>query len=251
MSMLNRTSLSARLALVLVFVYLSGSSRVVPGQAVVVAQANAPGQTVTRLADGRWLFVGGDGTLARAAVWDPVANTSVPTTNQLLEPRAWHSATVLPDGMVLIFGGRDSNGQALAAPELFDPVTATFQSPLSIGTAARFGHTATLLTDGRVLIVGGSDGLSVVEHGEILDPLTFTSQSVTGLHTPRTGHQAVLTAEGWVRLTGGAGRRIQDEVYDPAQNRWSPFEQGQGRAPERPTRALMFRRSQQRSRNHT
>jgi hypothetical protein len=66
----------------------------------------------------------------------------------------WHTATLLPDGRVLVVGGGNGTGPT-ASEELWDPATATFSRAGSLA-GARMMHTATLLPDGRVLVVGGS-----------------------------------------------------------------------------------------------
>jgi hypothetical protein len=73
--------------------------------------------------------------------------------------RQQHTATVLPDGRVLIAGGVWQDGQdvrVLSATEMFDPSAGEFTSLGSMGDP-RTEHTATLLRDGRVLLVGGID----------------------------------------------------------------------------------------------
>src|SRR5262245_60130228 len=67
-----------------------------------------PGQTATLLPDGRWLLLGGEssnGMSSDALVLDPKTGQSTPVSGKLNHARAWHSATLLPDGTVFVFGG--------------------------------------------------------------------------------------------------------------------------------------------------
>jgi hypothetical protein len=72
-------------------------------------------------------------------------------------PRYAHTATLLPNGLVLIAGGNNS-GSPLASAELFDPAAGTFRFTLDSLTTARQAHTATLLSNGLVLVAGGNNG---------------------------------------------------------------------------------------------
>ena len=76
----------------------------------------------------------------------------------MAETRAYHTATLLSDGSVLVTGGgdfADVGNSRLASAEIWDPETGTF-SPAGTMAEGRFLHSATLLPDGRVLVVGGN-----------------------------------------------------------------------------------------------
>ena len=116
------------------------------------------GHTATLLPDGRVLIVGGayydeDGdaeAFASAEVWDPVMASFGPA-GSLAEARWGHTATLVPDGRVLVVGGR---GDVLASAEVWDPATASF-CPAGSLAEVRMVHTATHLSSYRVLVVGG------------------------------------------------------------------------------------------------
>ena len=117
-----------------------------------------PGQSRTLLPNGRWLLVGGQGAqgpLATAAIFDPQTNSLTSVAQPLLQPRAWHTATVLSDGNVLIAGGVGQGGQVSTVLEHFDPTMQVFHLVQATGLVPRADQTATLLTDGRVLFAGG------------------------------------------------------------------------------------------------
>jgi hypothetical protein len=93
--------------------------------------------SATLLADGRVLVSGGsqelpgDGrsSIASTEIWDPSTLGFEPGPD-LTEARAGHTATLLPDGRVLIVGGFRSAGlalDALASTELWEPVAASGQ----------------------------------------------------------------------------------------------------------------------------
>src|SRR5207249_6079769 len=148
--MLLRRLLSA--ALVALFVSSVSHAEAPSGTGPLLA-----GQTATRLPGNRWLLVGGQsGTSSTAGVTIYDVGTGAQTAlPPLRTARAGHTATILPDGTVLVVGGVGTSGAVVAAPELIDAVAGTTEVLDDAGLVARTDHTATLLTDGRVLIAGG------------------------------------------------------------------------------------------------
>jgi Galactose oxidase, central domain len=126
----------------------------------------------------------------------------------VLQTRAFHTATLLPDGTVLIAGGIvDFAGDSTDTAEIFDPVAGTFTATGAM-TASRAGHTATLLGDGTVLITGGISGVTgtwtALDTAEIYTPTTRTFAAVPATMTAfRWQHTATLLNDGTVLLAGG------------------------------------------------
>jgi len=146
---------------------------------------------------------------------------SFTATGSLVVSRSHHTATLLPNGKVLVAGGisgRDpvSSGQVpLASAELYDPGSGTFSATGSMATP-RMGHTATLLPNGKVLIAGGGDGHnSVYDSMELYDPTTGTFTATGGMTVSRFLHTATLLLNGKVLLAGGYTTNGAAELYDP------------------------------------
>src|SRR3990172_1267251 len=157
-------------------------------------------------------------------VWAQQPGTWAPGAN-LGQARAAHTATLLADGKVLIAGGKDAAGQALATAELFDPATGVYSPLPAPMPAAVWGHTATLLADGRVLITGGNDTSGQpLATAHLFDPAAgaFTALSMS---TPRSGHTASRLGDGRVLTAGGtdgSGALAGLDLYDPGARTFHP-----------------------------
>ena len=195
--------------------------------------------------DGKVLTVGGhDPPTATAEVID--LNEPSPSwryVGSMTYPRRQHTATLLPDGTVLVTGGTSSPGfndatGAVFSAELWDPVTETW-STLSSMTERRLYHsTAVLLVDGRVLVAGGgqpwADG-EAADHrtAEIYSPPylfkgsrpTFSSAPLAvdygETFSVATPDAAVITGVNWIRLSSvthayNQNQRINRLIFSPA-----------------------------------
>lgn len=126
------------------------------------------------------LVAGGEGVAgvaqASAEIYDASTHKFTLTTDlsgtDMTGTRAKHTATAIGETTVLITGGIDSTGKALATAEVFDLATNTFTAVGSMNSA-RFDHAAALLPSGKVLVTGGEDGSgNTLNTAEIFDPNT-------------------------------------------------------------------------------
>src|SRR5216684_592727 len=118
--------------------------------------------SATMLPDGRVMVIGGKGLdnkiVEIAEIIDPLAQTSeVVFSSRLAFAPAYHTATLLTDGRVLIVGGMSAKGNALNRVELWDFKTKTAATLSGKLSAGRQKQRATLQADGNVLIESGVD----------------------------------------------------------------------------------------------
>ncbi len=120
----------------------------------------------------------------------------------MIEPRSGHSATLLPDGKVLIVGGMRRNQDFYKSSELYDPATGKFERSGDM-TMAGVGQAAVLLPSGKVLIAGGWVGHGCTDSAELYDPATRRFSTIAKMTAPRGRPSATPLADGDVLITGG------------------------------------------------
>ncbi len=129
---------------------------------------------------------------------------SIVPAASMLAPRSGHTATLLPDGRVLIAGGMRRNQDFYKSAELYDPTTGKFQATGDMNER-RVSPVAVLLRSGRVLIAGGWIGHGCTDSAEIYDPSTGKFTSLAGRMTAVRGDaRGTLLPNGDVLITGGA-----------------------------------------------
>jgi hypothetical protein len=160
-------------------------------------------------------------------LWVPVGS--------LAEARQSHTATLLPDGRVLVAGGRQAYvtndgsraDRTLDSVELFDPSTRAWSPGPSL-QHARMDHAALALADGRVLVIGGSvvvtpPNAEDVRRPELFDPAAGAWSDVDSPPIP-TVLNAVLLSDGRVLAmgfgTGSDSKLARLAVWNPKTGTW-------------------------------
>jgi len=153
-------------------------------------------------------------------------------TGSMRTARASHTATVLPNGLVLVAGGTGDANTALASSELYNSASGTWSSTADLNTA-RVSARAVLLSNGRVLVMGGcivSDCLgSTTKTAEIYTPSTGKWTVTGSMLKARAEFVAVLLPNGKVLVAGGCTSYDANgclavttaaELYNPSTGVW-------------------------------
>jgi hypothetical protein len=232
--------------------------------------------TATLLRNGKVLVAGGTSDLpflnsnqASAELYDPATRTWT-ATGTMNHPRAWHTATLLPDGKVLVVGGVASlatNLFAAVAAELYDPATGKWVETGAPKSA--YGYVATtLLPNGKVLVAGDPDPHSGVGlcAAEVFDPASGIWTATTAFKTSCQYPTSTLLRNGQVLLSGGFNfffsglawgrdydgkvtvrlppeniRRPNDaQIYNPASGIWTSVKNSGGMSASSPHTATLL-----------
>jgi hypothetical protein len=195
------------------------------------------GATATLLPNGEVLIAGGATSVvpvpiptSSADLYDPSTGKFAATSNSMTVARYFATATLLPNGEVLIAGGFNSTSGVLSSAELYDPASGKFTATSNSMTTVRYGATATLLPNGEVLIAGGAyflvGGLPPIptSSADLYDPATGKFTATGSMTTAREFATATLLPNGEVLIAGGdtdSGATSSAELYDPATGKFT------------------------------
>lgn len=133
------------------------------------------GHTATLLDDGRLIILGGTRTVTADALdsglkWFPPEGDIEPLGSSLFAARTGHTASLLPDGRILILGGAireptETVQDLVETAEIFDPETETFRQITVDGDPIRRAfHTASVHRDGDQVFVDIYGGLGDTQY---------------------------------------------------------------------------------------
>lgn len=192
-----------------------------------MAEARA-GHSATTLEDGTVLIAGGytwdsagrQVALKSAEIYDPRRGTFTKLPSSLAGPRAFHTASLIPGGRVLLAGGLGPvNGRLspLLSAELYDPTQKNFST--YIMKKPRYRHAASVVESGLVLITGGvNEAGESLPYAEVFFPNERGSnafQQAPNLKAPRADHASAAVGSR-VFVLGGTdeGKALSSiEVY--------------------------------------
>src|SRR5436190_1558909 len=116
-------------------------------------------------------------------------------TGDLVTARYLHTATLLPNGQVLVAGGDGGGGVILASAELYDPATRVWTARGRMATG-RFAAPGMLLPKGQVLVAGGANDVGPVASAELYDPATGVWTATGSMAVKHYLHTATLLPNG-------------------------------------------------------
>ncbi|MGH9868456.1 MAG: Kelch repeat-containing protein, partial [Candidatus Polarisedimenticolia bacterium] len=171
------------------------------------------------------------GGLNTGVQYDPVTDTSTPTTTTgAPSARTDHSAVWTGTHMI-VWGGSGSNS-ILGTGASYDPVADTWSAlSTSFAPSPRAGHTA-VWTGSRMVVWGGYTGSSFLNTGGRYDPQSDHWSPTNTVQAPegRLGHTAVWGGGRMIvwggRLGSGTTTTATGAQYDPTGDTWSVTSSG-------------------------
>ena len=132
--------------------------------------------------------------------------------------RERHTATLLPNGKVLIVGGRQKSGGGYSTVGSAEICDATVCTLLSSAMSPRHSHAAVALPNGTVLLTGGANDTTDLATAEILDPATGNVSPAGTLGTGRRELTATGLPNGRAVVAGGqtgTTPKSASDLYQP------------------------------------
>jgi N-acetylneuraminic acid mutarotase len=164
------------------------------------------------------------GALTSTEIFDPETQRWT-RAGSMKQARYCHTASLLPDGRVLVTGGfnEKGSGEITASAEIYDPRKDEWQ-PTADLPVALVNHAATVLPGGDVLITGGKLSMSKDSDGTLrYEVKRKVWIGMSNFTVSTNGHAAVLLGDDSVLVIGGAnenGAIATVQVLPPLGDGW-------------------------------
>ena len=144
----------------------------------------------------------------------------------MMRGKIFPTSTLLNDGKVITFSGRETNFVSCSYSDLYNPVTNTFSE-----AAMNLPHDASAtvkLSDGRFLLMGGGENLGIAPGyatTEMYNPSTGVFETKASMTKARMQHSGVQLADGKVLVVGAwynTDGATYGEIYDIGLNSFTP-----------------------------
>jgi hypothetical protein len=170
-------------------------------------------------AGGKVLIIGGednDGPLNSADIYSPDTLQFIPGVDVTMKKnRSHHCAVLMPDGDVLVAGGKTTvdDSSVDSVVEIYTTSQGPyggFREQIFPLRLARMDHSCTVLDNGEVLVAGGYSGAGQATETAEVTVVGNSSQLPDTVKPPRAMHTATKLRSGWVYITGGLPSRAPD-----------------------------------------
>jgi hypothetical protein len=192
------------------------------------------GHTANLLPDGRVVVMGGlngTGTLDTGEYMNPASSSKAWTLagGKLSVSRENHTATLMPNGNLLIAGGytQAASTGPVSNADIFYPYSNTIVQASSM-TVARQNHTAVMLpfgpSAGDIMVIGGKSPTAYLNTSEIYISTSNLWIQLGGAMTySRSHHTSTILQNGNILVAGGLnanGEVGYSEIFNPSTMTW-------------------------------
>ena len=184
------------------------------------ATATLLGNGTVLVAGGQYIVKESSGGVTSAEIYDPATGTwhstgTMPTGHGLA------TASLLPDGRVLVAGGAPLSGccGGIVAADLYNPSSGTWQAAANMNFP-REAPASVVLPNGTVLMTGGYEGITPTPYlasTEIYQPATNTWTPGPDMNQGRGNHTATLLPDGQVLVAGGYAAQPEGSISATAE----------------------------------
>jgi len=147
-------------------------------------------------------------------------------TGSMHFPRCRQSASLLPDGRVLVVGGDGGNGpQWWSTAEIYDPSTGSWSEIARMNSPRTLGVLLALHNGTYLAPAGAAQGTIPRDSADVYDPSTGSWTATPSLNQSRYAFAGVVLADGRALVEGGTTQDDQPtstcELYDPTADVWT------------------------------